>query len=66
MHEEPDAGVTAELDDVIQRLEHCLETTGDDVVVEAELRMRVLEVMARGLNAATNIVEIVRRIFGLE
>jgi len=65
MHEEPDAGVTAELDDVILRLERCLETASDDVVVEAELRMRALEVMARGVNAATNIAEIVRRIFGL-
>ena len=66
MHEESDTCVTAELEDVITRLEHCLETTNDDVIVEVELRIRALEVMARGLDAATNIAEIVRRIFGLE
>ncbi len=65
MHEEPDACVTAEFDDVIQRLECCLDTTRDDVMVEVELRMRALEVMARGLSAATNIAEIVRKFFGL-
>lgn len=66
MHEELDVGVTAELDDVILRLEHCLETASDDVMVEVELRMRALEAIARCLNTATNLAEIVRRFFGLE
>ena len=63
-HEELDASVTAELDDVILRLERCLESTSDEVLVEAELRTRVLEVIARCLNAATNLAEIVRQFFG--
>lgn len=66
MHEELDVGVTAELDDVIKRPEHCLETASDEVMVEVELRMRTLEAMARGLDAATNLAKIVRRFFGLE
>ena len=66
MHEELDAGVTAELDDVILRLEHCLETASDEVMVDVELRMRALETISRCLNTATNLAEIVRRFFGLE
>ena len=65
MHKEPDAGVTAALDDVIQRLELCLESTDDDVVLEAGLAMCTLEVIVRGVDAATNIAELVRKYFGL-
>ena len=64
MHEELDAGVTAELDDVIVRLERCLETVSDEVVVEAELRARSLEIISKCLNTATNLAEIVRQFFG--
>ncbi len=54
-----------EFDDVIKRLERCLDTVSEDVMVEVELRIRALEVMARGISAATNIAEIVRKFFGL-
>jgi len=64
MHEELDASVTAELDDVIIRLERSLESTSDDVLVEVELRTRVLEVIVRCLSTATNLAEIVRQFFG--
>ena len=63
-HEELDAGVTAELDDVIFRLERCVETVSEEVVVEAELRARALENISRCLNTATNLAEIVRQFFG--
>jgi hypothetical protein len=64
MHEELDASVTAELDDVIFRLERCLESTSEEVLVEAELRTRVLEVIVRCLSIATNLAEIARHFFG--
>ena len=64
MHEELDAGVTAELDDVIFCLERCLESTSDEVLVEAELKTRSLESISRCLNTATNLAEIVRQFFG--
>ncbi|OGT83860.1 MAG: hypothetical protein A3H91_07945 [Gammaproteobacteria bacterium RIFCSPLOWO2_02_FULL_61_13] len=64
MHEEPDVGVTAELDEVIHRLEQCLENVNEDVMVDAELQARGLEVLAKCLNAATNLAEIVHRFFG--
>lgn len=66
MHEELDASGTAELDDVIKRLERCLETAGDDVMVEAELRLRTLETISRCLHTATNLAEVVRKFFGPE
>lgn len=66
MHEELDASGTAEFDDVIMRLERCLETASDDVMVEAELRLRTLETLSRCLNTATNLAEIVRKFFGPE
>lgn len=66
MHEELDAGVTTELDDVIQRLERCLETANDEVMVDVELRARALEIISRCLNAATNLAEIIRQFFGPE
>ena len=65
-HEELDASVTAELDDVISRLEHCLESTNDDMLVEAELRARALESISKCLNTATNLAEIVRQFFGTQ
>ena len=65
-HKELDASVTAELDDVIQRLEHCLETASGEATVEVELRMRTLETVSRCLNAATNLAEVVRKFFGPE
>jgi hypothetical protein len=64
MHEELDASVTAELDDVIFRLERCLKSTNEDVLVEAELRTRVLELIVRCLSTATNLAEIARQFFG--
>ena len=66
MHEELDASVTAELDDVIFRLERCLESTSEEVLVEAELRTRALEILSRCLNTATNLAEIVRQFFGTQ
>lgn len=63
MHEELDASVTAELDDVIFRLERCLETASEEVMVEAELRARALEIISKCLNTATNLAEIVRQFF---
>ena len=66
MHEELDAGVTAELDDVISRLERCLETAGEEVLVEAELKARALEIISKCLNTATNLAEIVRQFFGTQ
>jgi hypothetical protein len=66
MHGELDAGVTAELDDVILRLEQCLKTANDEVIVDVELRMRTLETISRSLNTATNLAEIIRRFFGPE
>lgn len=65
-HEELDASVTAELDDVIFRLERCLESTSEEVLVEAELRTRALEILSRCLNTATNLAEIVRQFFGTQ
>jgi len=65
-HKELDASVTAELDEVIDQLECCLETEDDEVMVEAELKARTLETISKCLNAATNLAEIVRRFFGLE
>ena len=64
MHEELDASVTAELDDVIFRLERCLETASEEVMVEAELGARTLEMISKCLNTATNLAEIVRQFFG--
>jgi hypothetical protein len=66
MHKELDASGTAELDDVISRLEHCLETASEDVIVEAELRLRTLEILSRCINAATNLAEVVRKLFSPE
>lgn len=66
MHKELDASVTAELDDVIQRLEHCQETAGDDVRIDAELRARTLDTVSKCLNSATNLAEVVRKFFDLE
>lgn len=66
MHEELDTGVTAELDDVIFCLERCLESTSEEVLVEAELRTRSLESISRCLNIATNLAEIVRQFFGTQ
>lgn len=65
-HEELDASVTAELDDVIFRIECCLESTSEEVLVEAELRTRALEILSRCLNTATNLAEIVRQFFGTQ
>ena len=62
-HEELDASVTAELDDVIFRLERCLESTSEEVLVEVELRARALESISKCLNTATNLAEIVRQFF---
>ena len=64
LHEELDASVTAELDDVIFRLERCLETASEEVMVEAELGARTLEIISKCLNTATNLAEIVRQFFG--
>ena len=64
MHEELDASVTTELDDVIKSLEYCMETANDDVMINVELRARALEIIFRCLNAATNLAEIVRQFFG--
>ena len=66
MHKELDASVTAELDDVIQRLERCQETASDDVRIDAELRARTLETISKCLNSATNLAEVVRKFFDLE
>jgi hypothetical protein len=66
MHEELDASVTAKLDDAIFRLELCLESTNEEVLVETELRARVLEVIVLCLNTATNLAEIVRQFFGTQ
>lgn len=65
-HEELDASVTAELDDVVFRLERCLESTSEEVLVESELRTRALEILSRCLNTATNLAEIVRQFFGTQ
>lgn len=64
MHKELDASGTAELDDVISRLERCLKAASEEVMVEAELRLRTLEIMSRCINAATNLAEVVRKFFG--
>lgn len=60
-HKELGASVTAELDAVIQQLEHCLENAGNDAKVDVELRVRALETLSRCLTAATNLAEIIRR-----
>jgi hypothetical protein len=65
-HKELDASVTAELDDVIERLEHCLETASGEVKVGAELRVHTLETLSKCLNAATNLAEVVRKFFDPE
>lgn len=65
-HEELGASVTAELDDVILRLECCLETVRDEAWVEPELRERALETLSRCLSLATNLAEIVRWFLGPE
>lgn len=66
MHKELDASITAELDDVILRLEHCLKTASTEVMVDVELGMRALEIISRCINSATNLAEVVRRFFGPE
>lgn len=66
MHKELDASVAAELDAVKSQLEHCMKDADEEARVGAELRVRALEVLARCLNAATNLAEIVRRYFGPE
>lgn len=66
MHEELDAGVTTELSDVIKRLERCLETANDEVMIDVELRTRTLEVISKCLTAATNLAEIIRQFFSPE
>ena len=66
MHEELDASVTAELDDVVFRLERCLESTSEEVMIEAELRARALESISQSLSIATNLAEIVRQFFGTQ
>ena len=66
MHKELDASITAELDDVILRLEHCLKTANNEVMVDVELRMRALEIISRCINSATNLAEVFRRFFGPE
>lgn len=65
-HEELDASVIAELDDVIFRLERCLKSTSDEVLIEAELRTRALESISKCLSTATNLAEIVRQFFGTQ
>jgi hypothetical protein len=65
-HEELGASVTAELDDVILRLECCLEAASIEAWVEPELRKRALETLSRCLSLATNLTEIVRWFFGPE
>ncbi len=66
MHKELDASITAELDNVILRLEHCLKTANNEVMVDVELGMRALEIISRCINSATNLAEVVRRFFGPE
>ena len=66
MHKELDASITAELDDVILRLEHCLKAANDEVIVDVELRVRALEILSKCLNTTTNLAEIVRGFFGPE
>lgn len=66
MHEELDASVTAELDDVILCLERYVETASEEVMVEAELRTRTLEIISKCLNTVTNLAEIVRQFFGTQ
>ena len=63
-HEELGTSVTAELDDVITRLERCLETASDEVTVGRELEGSVLEVLARCLKLVTNLSEIIHWFLG--
>lgn len=63
-HEELGTSVTAELDDVITRLEHCLETANGGVRVGRELAGSVLEVLARCLKLVTNLSEIIHWYLG--
>ena len=65
-HKELGASVTAELDDVITRLEHCLETAHGEATVDSDLRMYTLDTVSRCLNSATNLADIVRKFFGPE
>lgn len=65
-HKELDAGVAAELDEVIYRLESCMKDGIDEVIVETELRVQSLEVINKCLSAATNIAELIRQFFGPE
>lgn len=63
-HEELGASVTAELDAVINQLEHCMKDAGNDAKVGVELRVRAIETITRCLTTATNLAEIIRRFFG--
>ena len=64
-HKELDTSVTAELDAVIKQLESCRDDASNTVMLSAETRMRVLEVLSQVLVAVTNIAEVVHKFFGL-
>lgn len=60
MHQETDAGVASRLDEVILRLEECLEAGGQEVWVPTETRYKAIEVLADVILIVTNLSEIVR------
>jgi hypothetical protein len=65
-HKELDAGVIAELEQVIHRLEACLKNGVDDAVLETELKVQSLELINKCLGAVTNIAELISQFFGPE
>ena len=60
-----DASVIAELDAVISQLEQCHRNRGE-VEIDADVSNRVLAVLARGLELATNLSKLIDRFFGSE
>jgi hypothetical protein len=58
-HRTLDVSVIAELDAVIFQLEQSLGS-GDDVKIDSGLSARVLEVLSRSLELATNLSEIIK------
>lgn len=63
-HHELEAGVVAELDAVIVRLESCWGSGGETVHVPAGTRMATLVVIVECLMLVTNLSELIRRFFG--
>jgi len=62
-HRTLDASVIAELDAVIKQLELC-RGNKDEIDIDVDVSDRVLAVLARSLELATNLSELIAHFFG--